>query len=237
MSLATRAYLWGRSLRIRTARRMRGDFEYKLLPMLVRAGLEAIDVGANRGVYTIPMAARAKHVWAYEPNPWIAGYLANGVPANVTVKNLAVSDQPGTITLRVPLRPDGQLSHNQGSVEAIERFNDVKTVSADIKAVKLDDEKFGPVGFMKIDVEDHELPVIRGARNLIARDRPNMLVEVIGFAGNPRWLPLYDELRGLDYEAYVFLDGALAPAAQIDEKTKGKVGLNVVFLPVNRKPH
>ncbi len=236
MSLATRAYLWGRSLRIRTARRLRGDFEYKLLPMLVRAGLDAIDVGANRGVYTIPMAARAKHVWAYEPNPWIAGYLAGGVPPNVTVKNLAVSSEPGTITLRVPLRPDGQLSHNQGSVEAVERFNDTKTVSADIKCVKLDDEEFGPIGFIKIDVEDHELPVVRGARKLIERNRPNMLVEVIGFAGNPRWLPLYDELRGMDYEAYVLLDGAMVPAAIINEKTTGKVGLNVVFLPVNRKP-
>lgn len=236
MSLPTRAYLWGRSLRIRTARSLRGDFEYKLLPLLVRSGLEAIDVGANRGVYAIPMAARAKHVWAYEPNPWIAGYFAKGAPANVTVKNLAVSSEPGTITLRVPLRPDGQLSHNQGSVEAIERFNNTKTVSADIKCVKLDDEQFGTVGFIKIDVEDHELHVVRGARKLIARDRPNMLVEVIGFAGNPRWLPLYDELRSMDYEAYVLHDGALVLAANIDEKTTGKVGLNVVFLPINTKP-
>jgi FkbM family methyltransferase len=235
MSLATRIYLWGRSLRIRTARRWRGDYEYRLLPMLVRSGLDAVDVGANRGVYTIPMAARAKHVWAYEPNPWIAGYLASGVPANVTVKNLAVSDEARTITLRVPLRPDGKLSHNQGSVEAVERFNETKTASADIQAVRLDDEKFGPVGFIKIDVEDHELPVIRGARKLIERDRPNMLVEVIGFAGNPRWQPLYDELRGLDYEAYVFLNGALAPAALAAERPADKVGLNVVFLPVSRQ--
>lgn len=228
MNLFARLYLQGRSLRIRTVRRSRGDQEYDLLPMLVKRGMTAVDVGANRGVYTFPMARRAKEVVAYEPNPWIAGFLASGAPKNVRVRNVAVSDKPGEVTLRVPRRADGKLAHNQGSIE---RYGEEGTVSATVAAVRLDDENLGPVGFIKLDAEDHEIPVIRGAENLIRRDRPNLLVEVLGFSANDRWPPLRDLMAGLGYQAYVLKDGALEPATVAEGAAAGAVGLNVVFLP------
>lgn len=225
----TRIYLWGRSLRIRHTRRRRGDREYDLLPMLVKPGKIAIDIGANRGVYTIPLAARASRVIAYEPSPWIADYLARGMPANVEVRQAAVSDTPGEVTLRVPVRADGSLAHNQGSIE---RYDDAGTKAAQVKCVRLDDEGIGPCGFIKIDAEDHEIPVVRGAREIILRDRPNMLIEVLGFADNPRWDPLYRELKGLGYEAYVLHNGALELATTAALAKHGNVGLNLVCLPV-----
>ena len=154
MSLVARSYLWGRSLHIRNKRRRRGDSEYELLPMLVKSDKSAVDVGANRGVYTFPMAERAKHVFAYEPSPWVAGLLKRGAPKNVTVRNFAVSDERKTVTLRVPIRGDGTLAHNQGSIE---RYGDEGTASAEVQAVRLDDEGLEDVGFIKIDAEDHEL--------------------------------------------------------------------------------
>lgn len=229
MSLVARSYLWGRSLHIRNKRRRRGDSEYELLPMLVKSDKSAVDVGANRGVYTFPMAERAKHVFAYEPSPWVAGLLKRGAPKNVTVRNFAVSDERKTVTLRVPIRGDGTLAHNQGSIE---RYGDEGTASAEVQAVRLDDEGLEDVGFIKIDAEDHELPVIRGARQIILRDKPNLLIEVLGFAGNPRWHPLFDEVTALGYEAYALHRGALSPARSVEHLADG-VGLNVIFLPRN----
>lgn len=224
-----RIYLCGRALRIRWVRRSRGDLEYNLLPMLLRPGTDSIDVGANRGLYTFPMSARSRHVWAYEPNPWVSALLARGAPKNVTVRNVAVSDTPGEVALRVPVRKDGSLAHNQGSIE---RYAESGTVEAVVPAVRLDDEGLENVGFIKIDAEDHEIPVVRGARALIMRDRPNMLIEVLGFADNARWQPLYDELKSLGYEAYAMVDGGLVLAAAAARHTTGRVGDNILFLPV-----
>jgi FkbM family methyltransferase len=188
----------------------------------------AIDVGANRGVYVFPLAARASHVYAYEPSPWLASYLARGVPSNVTVRPCAVSDKPGTVSLRVPIRADGSLSHNEGSIE---RYGTEGTRSAEVQCVRLDDENTGPVGFIKIDAEDHEIPVVRGARNIILRDRPNLLVEVLGFAQNPQWPALLAEIRALGYEGYALRDGALELASSLSN-AQAAIGLNVVFLPI-----
>jgi hypothetical protein len=42
----------------------------------------------------------------------------------------------------------------------------------------LDEFELTNVGFVKIDVEGHELAVLRGASKLIERERPNVFVEV-----------------------------------------------------------
>jgi FkbM family methyltransferase len=229
MNAVYRAYLWGRALRIRWVRRSRGDLEYNLLPMLLRPGTDSIDVGANRGLYTFPMSERSRHVWAYEPNPWVSASLARGAPANVTVKNVAVSDTACTVTLRVPVRKDGSLAHNQGSIE---RYAEAGTVEAVVPAVRLDDEGLQNVGFIKIDAEDHEIPVVRGARALIMRDRPNLLIEVLDFSDNQRWQPLYDEMKSMGYEGYAMVEGGLVPAITAARHPTGRIGLNILFLPV-----
>jgi hypothetical protein len=42
---------------------------------------------------------------------------------------------------------------------------------------RLDDAIGGPVGFIKIDIEAHELPVLEGAAEILNRDRPVLLIE------------------------------------------------------------
>ena len=42
---------------------------------------------------------------------------------------------------------------------------------------RLDDLALGDVGFVKIDVEGHELAVLRGAAETLQRNRPPLLVE------------------------------------------------------------
>ena len=42
----------------------------------------------------------------------------------------------------------------------------------------LDEFDLVDVGFVKIDVEGHELPVLLGSAELIDRERPNVLVEI-----------------------------------------------------------
>ena len=81
--------------------------EMDLLPAIVPRRREAIDVGANMGVYSFALSSLASHVHVFEPIPDVASYISGVLPDNVTVLNLAVSDTLGVLDLVVPIK-DGK---------------------------------------------------------------------------------------------------------------------------------
>lgn len=44
----------------------------------------------------------------------------------------------------------------------------------DVPALRIDDEDIGDIGFIKIDVEQHEVPVLQGAMGKIRGCRPSI---------------------------------------------------------------
>ena len=53
-------------------------------------------------------------------------------------------------------------------------------ITCRVKTEKLDDLLMNSnVGFIKIDVEGHEKNVLMGALNLIKRNKPSLLVEIL----------------------------------------------------------
>jgi FkbM family methyltransferase len=143
---------------------------------MVKPGRVAIDVGAYTGVYSIVAAKRGARVFAFEP--MVANYWRLGVnialnKVFVTTKQCAVSDYEGAATLnynhKVPLTTGASLeigiTANAKSVETI--------------CTTLDALAFQNVAAIKIDVEWHELHVLRGAMQTIERDRPAMLIETL----------------------------------------------------------
>jgi FkbM family methyltransferase len=162
------------SFQISQFRHGHDEIELELLPLLVQRDREAIDVGANIGRYTVPLSKLARHVQAFEPHPTLAHILASARMGNVTVRQAAVSDASGVVELHIPLvmgREDEGLAH----ISAREAPSNCRTIR--VEAYKLDDFAFRDIGFVKIDVEGHELEVLQGARQLIRVQRPNLLVE------------------------------------------------------------
>jgi hypothetical protein len=47
-----------------------------------------------------------------------------------------------------------------------------------VTTARLDDFKLRDVGFVKIDVEGHELAVLQGATDLLAMQRPTVMIEI-----------------------------------------------------------
>lgn len=116
----------------------------------------------------------ASDVTAYEPSPDLADRLQRALP-KVRVRSVAVSNKLGETTFSIPIDAGGRLDHELGSVGqvfegALKQFN--------VETVTLDSEGFANVGFIKIDVEQHEREVLQGALHVIERCRPVMLVEV-----------------------------------------------------------
>lgn len=215
-----------------------GEPEIRLISQLAAGGRDAIDAGANIGTYTYFLQNYARQVYAFEPNPGLANRLSKVFP-NVTVRNLALSDKLGDVVLQVPVDANGIEQHELASIAQV---FDSPTKDIQIRSVTIDSEQFENIGFIKVDVEQHEREVLHGALETIKRCRPTIMTEVsplkyeaelpeafsfltqqayIGwFRFAHKWLPLTDFKMGI----------------HSDEKHYGDrdkfIGGNIIFFPI-----
>ncbi len=163
---------------VRAWRRIRGNPETHVLALLSDPDRLAIDVGANAGDYARWLARHARGCIAFEPNPALARSIEQKYgESGVQVHACALSDHDGRAILRIPL-VDGQDCSALATVETSNSTDGLPTREVEVPIRRLDDFELGSVGVIKIDAEGHELAVLGGATRLIARDRPNIMVEV-----------------------------------------------------------
>ncbi len=194
-------------------RYQRDEPEIRHAAALVPAGRVAVDVGAWLGPWTRVLSRRASAVHAFEPQPRLAAHLRKVVGPNVTVHESAVGDAPGEATLVVDEGPGRDaLAHlQQAQPSSTDPGRAVR-----VAVTRLDDVDLGDVGFVKIDVEGHELAVLRGAAQLLERCRPTVLVEI-----EQRHLaaPMQDTFAWLTdrgWTGWFLRDGAWQPLATFD---------------------
>lgn len=160
----------GRSLKVY------GEFspqEQLLLDALITPESIVYEVGANIGALTVPMAKKAKAVYAYEPNrlnfQTLCANVALNQLTNVRAYPVAVGRTHGEVCIPVY---DPTLPGNFGALEA--RWDDGEVV----EQIRLGlNEPQAPPSLIKIDVEGMELDVLQGAFALITRARPFLYVE------------------------------------------------------------
>ncbi|MDX6743823.1 FkbM family methyltransferase [Actinocorallia sp. A-T 12471] len=142
--------------------------ELRRLHEFVSQGGTAVDVGGWFGPWTARLLRRADHVVTVEADPGLAALLAKTFPA-ARVIAAAASDRDGVATLYSP--PTGPLV----GVSTLER---AEGVASTVKTITLDALNLSDVRFLKIDIEGHELPALRGAARTIQRDHPVILLEL-----------------------------------------------------------
>jgi FkbM family methyltransferase len=213
-----------------------GERELRLLRHLCDKDRLSVDIGANIGTYTYFIRRYSRHVYAFEPNPGLARRLGALFP-DVTVRQAAATDSPGNLRLRVPI-VDGRPQHELASVAA--SFEDAAQVDEyDVPAVRIDDENLSNVGFIKVDAEQHEIQVLKGALETIRVSRPVIMTEVTPLL-YPHPLPeMLRFITEMDYEGWFRFDGAYLRFSQFEEEihaNKAQFGIrfmhnNVIFLP------
>lgn len=135
-----------------------------------------IEVGANIGALTVPMAKVCKKVYAIEPQTQNYDLLKFNVERNelqdkVRLINAAVGDTNDSIKVPTLL----ELNHrNFGAVEVGEGSEYARLYTLDRLCLI---HTFPKIKLIKIDVEGYERKVLEGAEDLIARDRPLLYVE------------------------------------------------------------
>ncbi len=177
----------------------------------------SLDIGADVGEFTIAMLASSRSVIAFEPRPAQARELASmfgAVGAAVRVEAVALSDKPGTVTMRVVESEPGRSTIDTDNT--LSDVNGGSVQSVDVPVKRLDDLHLDQVGLIKIDVEGHELAVLRGAVDTLTRNRPAVLAEAEE-RHHPNAVAAITELfAGLGYTGYFDLAGDRLPIAEFD---------------------
>ena len=182
-----------------------GEFsegEVELFRHLVRPGQTVLDVGANIGAHTVPLAklvGRAGRVLAFEPQRTVFYVLCGNVAQNnlnqVYCHHAAVGERAGTIA--VP-ELDADADFNFGGLALSSA--PAATASATVPVLRIDDLNLTSCDFIKVDVEGMEREVLAGASETIRRFRPVLYVEDDRREKSPA---LHAYLASLGYRFYL----------------------------------
>jgi FkbM family methyltransferase len=169
---------------------------------LVKPDWIILDVGANIGFWSIPLARALKEsgrLHCFEPVPSNFRLLAANLERNcktaaVHIHELGLSDRRGTV--QISLREDFVGGAETGNAAIVIDADDSRFQSVQAEVRPLDDllESLAlyRIDFIKVDIEGHEHKFLTGARQTIARFRPILLIEINDH---------YYERQGLDATA------------------------------------
>lgn len=125
-----------------------------------------VDVGACVG--SVSAAAEVLNCRVTALEPWPAAQTIFELNTAATLIRAAASNQKGQA--RMYGGPKWGMSHLGGG-------GPDETL---VELVRLDDVVGRPVSLLKLDTEGHELQALQGARDILGRDRPRVIVELGG---------------------------------------------------------
>ena len=203
-----------------------GEPELRLVGHLMKDSGAMVDVGANSGIYSAMALQRRRWVAAFEPVPEEATRLRRLIGARGIVHQVGLSDYCGKAVLHVPYADDGVIttrSSLEANVDADLSYRDIE-----VNVATLDSFCLSGIAFLKIDVEGHELSVLRGATETIMRSRPNLLVEVEEPRAPGCFQAVSDFLTSLDYCGFWFDGEEMRPIESfqlaVQQATRPKLG-------------
>ncbi|BBX45736.1 hypothetical protein GCM10009641_71490 [Mycobacterium cookii] len=219
---------WGRFLLVRgdmisTYADVYGEWcelEVSLYRRLLKTDSVVVEVGANLGLHTVPLAkiAASGRVICFEPQRLIfnvlCGNLALNNLTNVDAYRVVVGERRETITIEAT---DYTVPWNYGAFSVAAGFSGEshfpgRLTSESTEVAVLDEfaatAALERLDLLKVDAEGFELAVLRGAGQLIARTRPTLFVENNNPASGDE---LIRHIRGLGYDCYWYCTARFQP--------------------------
>jgi FkbM family methyltransferase len=195
---------------------------------LARRASTVLDIGAHTGLYSI-LAARVcptGRILAFEPYAVNADRLRYNLAlnraVNVDVREVVVGAEDGTTAFAIPEYPricDVASADFGFTQRHYRRWLSYKSVTLPMRTTDavVRESRLNGVDLLKIDVENHELEVLRGAAWTIAQFRPVILVE--SFSDDERRQFFQHELAPLGYKSYQTSPGGLREAPGLEPVT------------------
>jgi FkbM family methyltransferase len=204
-----------------------GFYEPFQSDILLELGINSkrfFDIGANMGFYSLALAIENPDlsVVSFEPQPEVFKRMLENIELNklgdrIKLINMGLGRQADELTMYIPrfTGSGGGSFKNLHADEGESRQVTVPVGTLDSMDVVLPD-------LIKIDVEGFELNVITGAQNLLAKNRPTIMAELLRkwmkpFGHSPQMF--LELLRNFDYRCFAINRNSLTEIGQINEET------------------
>lgn len=188
-----------------------GTYEHasvRILERLVHPGSVVFDIGANIGIFTLPLAravGQTGTVHAFEPHPRYRQRLLTNLALNnlrnVVVQDVALGPTAGTAVLHAATQAGSGIASLRGDYGQDEEQFDCRLDTLDNYVRR---HALSRVDLIKIDTEGGELPILTGATETLETHRPCVYVEM---GGGPEPLKaqataMFDFLTSIGYEVW-----------------------------------
>ena len=215
---------------------------------LLNPGSVALDIGANIGAHTLPMATSVGphgKVYAFEPTEFAFRKLQMNIELNADLEGCIVLEQMmlGDSTTSLPDQIYSSWPLTHGS-DAHERHGGrlMRTTGAQTSSV---DEYVRQAGIqrldlIKIDVDGYECAVLRGARSTLTNLRPPIVMEFAPYVLDEVGASvegLCEILRRHRYHLYAASTGQMLPVAveRVKKFLPDGCGINVLCVPSEKR--
>ena len=170
-----------------------------------------LDIGANVGVVSIPVAVSGTQVLSVEALPANYELLAMAAEANPSARITTVHGAAGAERGTLMMAGTGPWAHASGGDDGIR----VPMYPVD-DLVRL--TEFGAPDVIKIDVEGFEREVLRGLVRTLSEVRPVIVIESNSWVmrGKGHYRELLEDLEEAGYQLYLVGKGTLSPRTSKD---------------------
>ena len=189
-----------------------------------------VDIGANTGLAVLPAASKNYRVLAFEPiplnceilhtNSWVNGWDVD----TVGIVAAGVSESTGNTTIFAPVNAEDNSAIGPNSNVATKNVGgsavpiQIKIISIDEYFDSADSKLLNAVRLIKIDVQGHELPVLRGMKKILSNGarRFVLLVEIdhgLQVAAGHGAKDVKNYMLSLDWKAYCSCESEIEPGS------------------------
>ena len=160
------------------------------------------DIGANQGMRSYLMLSSNRDTYMFEPNPYLNEINLNRCELNnfknYKIEQLCLSDRDGNQDFYFSIEHSmSSLEKDFAEIRGISKTEVVRTTTLDSYIEQNNLKELYP--FIKIDVEGHEMSVLKGAENTIVNLKPTFIIEIFS---KEYIVELYKKFSDLGYSIF-----------------------------------
>jgi len=216
----------------------------------IKQGDLVIDIGANIGDTTVPMALAAGSsgiTLGFDPNPYVYKILEINASLNKEKQNIIPLLNAISVKDEDFYYVSSEASFSNGAISPTKESKHGKFVYPNkIKGINLLQfleknylDKLNVFSFIKIDTEGYDKEIIKSIHDLIEKYKPTIVAESFGDSTNEEKIELYDVIAKHGYEIFYFEDfdiyAKIIKLENSREITTWKKTINIYAIPMSKK--
>ncbi len=218
----------------------------------IQKGDFVIDVGANIGDTTVPMALAAGKeglTLGFDPNPFVYKILEANASLNKEKTNIVPVCSAISAEEEEFYFISSEASFANGGISPTRKSHHGKYICEEkVKGVNLLDylqsnfqDQLSKLSFIKIDTEGYDKEIIRSISDLIDRHKPIIIAESFGKSTDEAKKELFELISRHGYKLSYFEDFTYdAPTQEIrtaEEMTQWRNTINIYAIPLEKVDH